>query len=101
MEEDFQRLGIGGLSSRISARNANWQKTPSHRGDGAFYGDLIELRNALAHGNQRQLERLRRRRVMDTITWARSRLPGLNRIAKALDRVVWDHVRDNFDVEPW
>lgn len=59
------------------------------------------LRNALAHGNERQLERLRQRGVMDTVSWARNRLPGLNRTAKALDRSMWDHVRETFGVRPW
>ncbi|HWH32640.1 MAG TPA: hypothetical protein VNU01_08210 [Egibacteraceae bacterium] len=101
MEEDFRRLGVGGLNSRIAARNSHWSRTPTRRGDCAFYADLIELRNALAHGNQRQLERLRSRGVMDTVTWARDRLAGLDRIARALDLVVWDHVVSNFGVEPW
>lgn len=100
MGPDFRRLGISAVDAKIAARNRRW-KPVGQRGDRASYGDLIELRNALAHGNQRQLERLRQRGVMDTVSWARNRLPGLNRTAKALDRVVWDHVRDNFGVRPW
>lgn len=45
--------------------------------------------------------RLRARGVADTVTWARSRLPGLDRTARALDRLVWDHVVEMFKTEPW
>jgi hypothetical protein len=62
---------------------------------------LIELRNALAHGNQGQLDRLRARGVADTVTWARRRLSGLDRTSRALDRLVWDHVVETFKSEPW
>lgn len=100
IDSDFQRLGISGLRSRIASRNSRWSSTTG-RSDQAYYQDLIELRNALAHGNQGQLDRLRDRGVADTITWARSRLPGLRRTARALDRVVWEHLNDAFGVEPW
>lgn len=100
LEQDFRRLGIRGLNTKLKERNARWDPAAG-RGDQAFYQDLIELRNALAHGNERQLDRLRARHVADTVTWARARLPGLNRTARALDRVVWDHVMATFDTEPW
>lgn len=94
------RLGINGLKGKIGARNGQWAPAAGH-GDQAYYQDLIELRNALAHGNQGQLDRLRARGVADTVTWAGGRLPGLNRTARALDRLVWDHVLDIFKTEPW
>ena len=97
---DFRRLGIGGLKGKIQARDSRWISA-NGRGDQAYYQDLIELRNALAHGNQGQLERLRRRDVADTVTWARNRLPGLRRITRALDRVAWEHLEQTFGVEPW
>jgi hypothetical protein len=100
IEQDYRRLGIGGLKGRIAAHDANWDP-PVGRGDQAYYQDFIELRNALAHGNQGQLDRLRRRGVADTVTWARNRLGGLGRTARALDRVVWDHLTDTFGSEPW
>lgn len=100
LEYDFRRLGIRGLKARLIARNSRWDPA-SGRGDQAYYQDLIELRNALAHGNQGQLDRLRARGVADTVTWARARLPGLDRTARALDRVVWDHVVATFGTEPW
>lgn len=100
LEQDFRRLGVRGLKAGLVALNGHWDPKTS-RGDQAYYQDLIELRNALAHGNQSQLDRLRARGVADTVTWARSRLPGLDRTARALDRVVWDHVVAIFGTEPW
>jgi len=100
IEQDFQRLGIGGLNGKIGALNSRWAH-PSGRGDRAYYQDLIELRNALAHGNQVQLDRLRARGIADTVTWARARLPGLDRTGKALDRIVWNHLVSTFGREPW
>jgi len=100
IEQDVQRLGIGGLNGKIGALNSRWAH-PSGRGDRAYYQDLIELRNALAHGNQVQLDRLRARGIADTVTWARARLPGLDRTGKALDRIVWNHLVSTFGREPW
>lgn len=100
LEQDFRRLGINGLKRRIGERSARWAPAQG-RGDQAYYQDLIELRNALAHGNQGQLDRLRGRGVGDTVTWSRARLPGLDRTARALDRVVWDYVVEIFESEPW
>lgn len=101
LKQDFQRLGISGLGERIGARNGYWKRAGNRRGDSASYQDLIELRNCLAHGNSTQLEALRERGVPDTVTWARQRLPGLDRTARALDRLVWDHLRTSFKVDPW
>jgi hypothetical protein len=100
LEQDFRRLGIRGLRAKLMARNSRWNPA-TVRGDQAYYQDLIELRNALAHGNQGQLDRLRGRGIADTVTWARGRLAGLDRTARALDRVVWDHVVATFRTEPW
>lgn len=100
VEQDFRRLGIGGFNAKIGVRNARWDP-PKGRGDRAYYQDLIEVRNALAHGNQRQVDRLRARGVADTVSWARARLPGLDRTARALDRMVWDHLVHTFGAEPW
>lgn len=101
MGQDFRRLGVRGLAGQIAARNAHWATTAAHRGDQAFYQDLIELRNALAHGNQQQVDNLRVRGVFDRVTWARDRLPGLTRTARALDRIVWEHLRSTFGRNPW
>lgn len=100
IESDFRRLGITGLNGRLQAANPRWapQNGPSDR---AAYQRLIELRNALAHGNQGQVDRLRSQGTVDTVTWARRALPSLNRTARALDRVVWHHWRQIFGVDPW
>lgn len=98
---DFKRIGLSGLSTKLAARSGYWKSSTRRRGDHAHYRDLIELRNCLAHGNQRQLDGLRTRGVPDTVTWARSRLPGLDRTAGALDRVVWDHLTTTFATDPW
>lgn len=76
-------------------------KTGSYRGDQAYYQELVELRNCLAHGNQTQLQALRGRGTHDTVTFGRGRLRGLDRIALALDRVVWDHLHATFGGDPW
>jgi hypothetical protein len=101
IEQDFRRLGIRGLRGSIAARSRHWAKTQTRRGDQAFYQDLIELRNALAHGNQQQVDQLRARQILDTVSWTRGRLPGLDRTARALDWIVWDHLRSAFGRNPW
>jgi hypothetical protein len=101
IEQDFRRLGVRGLRGNIAKRSRHWTKTPTRRGDQASYQDLIELRNALAHGNQQQLDQLRARQVLDTVSWTRARLPGLDRTARALDWIVWDHLRSAFGRNSW
>jgi hypothetical protein len=101
LQMDFRRIGITGISARVAVHNPRWSSTLAWRGDYAYYQDLIELRNALAHGNQQQLDQLRSRGVLDTVSWARGRLPGLGRTARALDRVVWDHLGSAFGRNPW
>jgi hypothetical protein len=101
IEQDFRRLGVRGLRKSMATRSRHWAKTQARRGDQASYHDLIELRNALAHGNQRQLDQLRARQILDTVSWTRARLPGLDRTARALDWIVWDHLRSAFGRNPW
>jgi hypothetical protein len=101
LAQDFRRIGIAGLNGRLASRSAHWGQTQNRRGDRALYQDLIGLRNALAHGNQRQLVQLRASGVLDTVSWARARLPGLDRTARALDRIVWDHLHNVFGGTPW
>lgn len=101
LRNDFRRLGISGLAGAVQQRNGYWAPSGSRRGDRAFFEDLIQLRNCLAHGNQGQLDGLRHRGVLDTVTWTRARLPGLDRITRAMDQLVWDHVQATYGVEPW
>ena len=100
IEQDFRRLGLAGLTGRLQTSAGRWAP-PNGGGDRVIYQNLIELRNALAHGNQGQLDRLRTRGVADTVTWTRNNLPALNRTARALDHVVWDHLRETFRRDPW
>jgi hypothetical protein len=98
---DFVALGISNLDERLNRASPRWRSTPGQRGDRAAYGDLLELRNAVAHGNERQLNQLRERRVHDTVTWVRQQLPGLDRTARALDHILWDHLLSIYAEEPW
>lgn len=75
---DLRRLGLGSFDSAMAGSNPRWSKTEEDRGDKARYGDLVELRNALAHGNQGQLDTLRRREVNDTMRYAEERLAELD-----------------------
>ncbi|MDQ1712403.1 MAG: hypothetical protein QOE45_1853 [Frankiaceae bacterium] len=98
---DFGRIGIDALGRQLVSANPRWAGGRDRRGDRALYGDLLELRNCLAHGNERQLERLRARGVEDTIVWARARLPALNRLARTLDRILWETLVEIYRKEPW
>lgn len=95
LQRDFRRLGIGALNDKLGRWNARW---PDDRGR---VRALIDLRNAIAHGNQRQIDRLRGAGVPDTRTWAAGQRPALNRLARALDRVTWDHLHHTSHQEPW
>lgn len=103
LQSDFRRLGLQGLQGEIQQRDGYWKGDDAHhrRGDKAYYEDLIKLRNAIAHGNQHDLDELRQHEVRDTVSWARDRLPGLDRMARAMDRAVWDHLRTATGNEPW
>lgn len=101
IEQDFRRIGVTRIRQQLATHDKRWNTVANRRGDQAFYQDLIELRNALAHGNQRQVDRLRARGTFDRVTWGRGRLPGLDRTARALDRIVWDHIRSAFGRDPW
>jgi len=57
--------------------------------------------NALAHGNQRQVDEYRRQGRSDTVTWGRGQLPVLNRAARGLDSIVWDHLLSETGAAPW
>lgn len=99
LQADFRRIGLTELRAKLSANNRRWA-APGGRDKDAFE-ELIGIRNALAHGNQGELDQLRAGGLSDTVSWTRSRLPALNRIAAAMDRVVWDHLNQLFGTEPW
>ncbi|GAB3199362.1 hypothetical protein GCM10027062_15800 [Nocardioides hungaricus] len=94
IKNDFARVGLSPLD--LSVHDSQWSS-----GDSVEFPKVFELRNALAHGNQKDLDDLRRRDIKDTVTWARDRLPVLNRVAKALDRAVWDHLSVVIGTDPW
>ena len=101
IEQDFRRIGVRLIRLQLASHNVRWNSMGAYRGDRAYYQELIQLRNALAHGNQRQVDSLRAKGVFDRVTWARERLPALNRTARALDRIVWDHLHSSFGGNPW
>lgn len=93
---DFARIGLSPLN--ISTRNPRWA-TP---GDALQFNRLMGLRNALAHGNEDDLRSLLAAGdVQDTVSWARGRLPVLNRYSRVLDHMVWDHLRATTGKVPW
>jgi hypothetical protein len=101
MESDFGRLGVHRLSILLGAQEPRWSPPPPASADKRVYEGLISLRNALAHGNQSQLNALIARGASDTIDSSRAALSSLDRFAGALDRVVWDHVFGVTRKEPW
>lgn len=93
---DFASIGLSPFN--MAARNARWA-TP---GDAEQFTHLMTLRNALAHGNDDDLRSLLLRGgAQDTVSWARGQLPVLNRYARALDHMVWDHLRATTGRAPW
>jgi hypothetical protein len=102
LTSDFQRLGLTKLGEKLTRLNVQWASPKGGGdGDGTRQKALVDLRNALAHGNQGEVDGLRASGVEDTIVWARDCLPGLDRTAHALDQAVWDHMVSIFDQEPW
>lgn len=95
VKNDFGRVGLSPFE--IGSHNARWSN-----GDKAEFDRLIRLRNVLGHGNDGELRRLLAGgQVRDTVSWARRRLPVLNRYASALDHLVWDHLRRVTGKDPW
>jgi hypothetical protein len=101
LTRDFARLGLAGLRRRIEAANPHWAGTRDRPGDRAAFADLLALRNGLAHGNEREVDHLRARGVVDTVAWARARLPALDRLARALDLVLWRYLAEIYGRDPW
>ena len=100
LRTDFGRLGIRNLEGKLALRSTYWDKATGGT-DPTRYATLINLRNALAHGNQRQVDEYRRQGSPDTVTWGRKQLPVLNRAARALDRIVWEHLVTSTGDSPW
>ncbi len=96
LTSDFKRVGMPALGAELATGNARWTT-----GDKLDFEHLTRLRNALAHGNASDLDRLHAAGVRDTVTWARARLAVLNRMARAMDRATWDHLRQTTGQDPW
>lgn len=98
IKNDFKRIGL--VPINIGVHNKRWSGPDG--GDKAIFDVLVELRNALGHGNEVALDLLiSTGRANDTLTWARDKRPVLNRYARALDRIVWDHLVKTIGSEPW
>lgn len=96
LRKDFGRLGMVRYGERLERLDAKWSV------DKGVYQKLIELRNALAHGNQSQLDVIRSREGgSDSLSATKKRLPNLNRMARAMDRASWDHVNESVGQKPW
>lgn len=95
IKTDFARIGLSPF--KIDTYNPQWNP-----GDVRKLGSLIELRNALGHGDEKKLRKLLASGdVVDTLTWGKSCLPVLNRYAKSVDHLVWDHLLSTTGQEPW
>lgn len=95
IKSDFSRIGLSPLD--LGVHNTKWAS-----GDSGRFDKLVQLRNALGHGNDAELRSLLASgAVKDTVTWARSCLPLLNRYVRALDLLVWDHLVNVTGKEPW
>lgn len=99
--QDMKRVGLRYLRRELTAVQPRWASGGGHRGDAAVLGDLLALRNCLAHGNERRRSELRAAGVLDTVSYARATLVSLNRTSRALDRVVWDHLQKETGAAPW
>lgn len=95
VKSDFARIGLSPLNLKV--HNSRWSN-----GDSGQFDKLVQLRNALGHGNATGLRTLLASgAVNDTVTWARAHIPLLNRYVKALDMLVWDHLVRATGKEPW
>ena len=96
IKRDADRLGILQFGFRLGAEN------PRHATDAAVLNELVELRNALAHDDDGKLLALPRSGVRPTIGSTRAAQAVLVRRARALDKVVWDHLIGLFPTtDPW
>ena len=95
VKADFARIGLSPLN--LGIYNSRWSI-----GDSAEFDLLLRLRNALGHGNETELRALLAGgAVKDTVSWARARIPLLNRYVRALDKLVWEHLARATGKEPW
>jgi hypothetical protein len=94
--KDAARLGIAPLGSQLLSKN------PNHSSDARLLKELVGLRNALAHDDQDKLLSLSRRGARPTIRYVNAAYACLGRHARALDLIVWDHLKGLFPgADPW
>jgi hypothetical protein len=95
IEADLNRLGLRAIRQQLERNNVNYAA------DVARLQQLVELRNAVAHDDQDKLRSLSRSGTRATKLFVIGSRACLGRIAKALDRVVWDHLLASFSTDPW
>ena len=95
IEADLNRLGLQRVGQRLSNVNTH------HADDVARLRQLVSLRNALAHDDQNKLRTLSRSGTRATKQYALNSRASLGRFAKALDKVLWDHLLASFSTDPW
>lgn len=96
IREDFGRLGLTGLGAQLAVTNT------SHAADVSSLKQLVELRNALAHDDRDKLLTLERQGIRATRAQATAARASLGRMARALDKLVWDHLLSLFPTsDPW
>jgi hypothetical protein len=100
LRTDFGRLGVRDLQKQLADRSRHWDEADGGR-DAARFRALVRLRNALAHGNQKQVEELRRQGHLDTVGWAREQQPVLDRLTRTMDRILWEPLTERTGEEPW
>lgn len=96
VKKDAGRLGIAKFGSQLAAKNKH------HATDTVALTSLVELRNALVHDDQDKVLTLSKAGVRPTLGYVRASHTVLTRHARALDRVVWDHLVALFPtLDPW
>jgi hypothetical protein len=95
IKDDLSRLGVTSIGQQLIDKN------PAHAVDVAWLKDLVKLRNALAHDDQDELRNLSRSGTRASKRYVINSRACLGRMAKALDEVVWDYLRDSFSTDPW
>lgn len=92
---DLRRLSVTDVGRKLAGAN------PSHATDAAGLRQLMELRNALAHDDQDALAEFAQAGVRATKQYAAGSRACAGRTARALDKVVWDHLFAAFSTDPW
>lgn len=95
LERDFARLGLHDLERRLKATVPHWPAVERQ------LRLLLDLRNAVAHGDERGRVRVRRRGAVATLAWVGRTRSHLDTVANAIDHLLWDQLERTFGREPW